>query len=212
MPITKLIGAVSLPSLEYLYRSVPLISWQIPHRRASQFSISPHCTAAHKQLLSHLSARRSVAYSKALWSMCNLYTNPTAPCEGSYLFSGIDNHHLLKSFFLNTLLLEGHQSSPTLILPRAMARKPVILLSGAHVFLNPSGYFWSPWYVSKICRVLAAGVGVTQQQSTASRSLFYLPQSWWNLSPCLPFALHYGVEGSNLLDLTLSLPFFSCTS
>lgn len=68
--------------------------------------------------------------------MCNLYTNPTAPCEGSYLFSGIDNHHLLKSFFLNTLLLEGHQSSPTLILPRAMARKPVILLSGARVFLS----------------------------------------------------------------------------
>lgn len=38
----------------------------------------------------------------------------------SYLFSGVDNHHLLKSFFLNTLLLEDHQSNPALILPKTM--------------------------------------------------------------------------------------------
>lgn len=144
--------------------------------------------------------------------MCSLYTNPTAPCGGSYLSSGIDNHHLLKSFFLNILLPESHQSNPTLILPRAIAQDPVILLSGAHVFFTPSGYFWLPGYVSKICTVLTAGVRVRQQQSSAPQSLFLSIPELIESLPCLPFVLHCGVERSNPLDPTLSLPFFSCTS
>lgn len=150
--ITKLIGSC-LPSFPGVFVQVsPSHLLTDPSRES--FPIF-HLSSLHScpQTASQFSCR-SVAYSKDLWSMCNLYTNPTALCGGSYLFSGIDNHHLLKSFFLNTLLLETHQSNPNLILPRTMAWNPVILLCGVRVFLTPSGYFWSPGYTSKICRQL----------------------------------------------------------
>lgn len=180
-----LIGAVSLPSLEYLYRSVPLISWQIPQRRNSQFSTSPHCTATHKQLLSCLSACRSVAYSKDLWSMCNPYTNSTAPCGGLYLFSGMDNHHLLKSFFLSTLLLEA--ISPILSLPELWLRN-LLSFCVVPVFFSPllatSGHLDMSAKSAKLQRQLVWGLD--SRKALILRTFALYPRADWICPPACP--------------------------